>query len=69
MVRRLAQIQNHAARIQWRCKMIFIGLLAFISTVGVFVWAAVKSSALREREEEKRQRRAEALVKGGSIFK
>lgn len=49
--------------------MIFIGLLAFISTVGVFVWAAVKSSALREREEEKRQRRAEALVKGGSIFK
>lgn len=49
--------------------MIFIGLLAFISTVGVFVWAAVKSSALREREEEKRQRKAEQLVKGGSIFK
>ena len=49
--------------------MIFIGLLAFVATAGVFVWAAVKSSALREREEEERQRKAEQLVKGGSIFK
>ena len=49
--------------------MIWLGLLAFVSTAGVFVWAAVKSSALREREEEERQRKAEQLVKGGSIFK
>jgi len=48
--------------------MIFLGLLAFVATAGVFVWAAIKSSTLREREEE-RQRRAEALIKGGSIFK
>lgn len=49
--------------------MIFIGLLAFTATAGVFVWAAVKSSALRERDEEERQRKAEQLIKGGSIFK
>lgn len=48
--------------------MIFLGLLAFVATAGVFVWAAIKSSALREREEE-RQRKAEQLIKGGSIFK
>jgi len=49
--------------------MIFIGLLAFVATAGVFIWAAVKSCALRERQEEERQRKAEALVKGGSLFK
>ena len=49
--------------------MIFIGLLAFVATAGVFVWAAIKSCALRERQEEERQRRAEQLIKGGSIFK
>ena len=48
--------------------MIYIGILAFILTAGVFVWAAVKSSALREREEEERQRKAEALIKG-RLFK
>lgn len=48
---------------------IFLGLLAFVATAGLFVWAAIKSSALRERQEEERQRKAEALIKGGSIFK
>lgn len=69
MVRRLAQIQNHAARFQRRCKMIFLAMLAFVATAGLFVWAALKTSALRERQEEERQRRAEQLVKGGSLFK
>jgi hypothetical protein len=49
--------------------MIWLGLLAFVATAGVFVWSAIKSCALREREEEERQRKAEQLVKGGSIFK
>ena len=48
--------------------MIFLTMLAFAATVGVFIWAALKSSTLRERDEE-RQRKAEALVKGGSLFK
>lgn len=49
--------------------MIFLAMLAFVATAGVFVWAAIKTSALRERQEEERQRRAEQLVKGGSLFK
>ncbi len=49
--------------------MIFLAMLAFVATAGVFVWAAIKSCALRERQEEERQRKAEALVKGGSLFK
>jgi hypothetical protein len=68
MVRRLGAVKDNAARIQGG-KMIFIGLLAFVATAGVFVWAALKTSAIRERQEEERQRKAEQLVKGGSIFK
>jgi len=68
MVRRLAQIQNHAARFQWGCEVIILTIAAFACTGLLIIWAMAKSASMRD-EEEQRQRKAEALVKGGSLFK
>ena len=48
--------------------MIILAAIAFAATAILIIWGALKSASMREREEQ-RQRRAEALVKGGSIFK
>ena len=46
---------------------IILAILFFVVTAWAIVWTAHRSDQLSMVEEE-RQRRAEALVKGGSIF-
>ena len=48
--------------------MIALAIAAFAATGFLIVWAVLKSASLRD-DEEQRQRKAEQLIKGGSIFK
>lgn len=48
--------------------VIALAIAAFAATGFLIVWAVLKSASLRD-DEEQRQRKAEQLIKGGSIFK